>query len=214
MATEPKEMKVTRGCNFLVDEAALDDVFIPEEFDEEQRMIGQLARDFYEGSVAPVKDEIESRAEGVTVNLLKEAGELGLLGVDLPEKYGGFAQTKAVSMLVAECLARNASFNTAFSAHTGIGTLPIVYFGTPEQKEKYLPKLATGEIIGAYALTEAGSGSDALAARTKAVLNDDRHALRSQRREDVYHQRQLRRPVHRVRQGGRGTVHGVHHRKR
>ena len=172
MAAEPKEKKITRGCNFLVDEAALDDVFIPEEFDEEQRMIGQLARDFYEGSVAPVNDEIEARAEGVTVNLLKEAGELGLLGVDLPEKYGGFAQTKSVSMLVAECLARNASFNTAFSAHTGIGTLPIVYFGTPEQKEKYLPKLATGEMIGAYALTEAGSGSDALAARTTAVLDD------------------------------------------
>ena len=172
MATEPKEMKVTRGCNFLVEEAALEDVFIPEEFEEEQLMIGQLARDFYEGSVAPASDEIEAMADGVTVKLLKEAGELGLMGVDLPEKYGGFAQTKAVSMLVAERLANNASFNTAFSAHTGIGTLPIAYFGTPEQKEKYLPRLATGEIIGAYALTEAGSGSDALAARTTAVLDD------------------------------------------
>ncbi|MBD3867192.1 MAG: acyl-CoA dehydrogenase family protein [Acidobacteria bacterium] len=173
MATEEKEMKVTRGCNFLVDEASLDDVFIPEEFDEEQQMVGQLARDFYDGSVAPVNDEIEALADGVTVNLLKEAGELGLLSVDLPERFGGFAQTKAVSMLVAESLCKNASFNTAFSCHTGIGSLPIVYFGTEEQKQKFLPGLATGEIIGAYALTEAGSGSDALAARTTAVLNDE-----------------------------------------
>ena len=173
MATEEKEMKVTRGCNFLVDEASLADVFIPEEFDEEQQMVGQLARDFYDGSVDPLNDEIEAMAEGVTVKLLKEAGELGLLSVDLPERFGGFAQTKAVSMLVAESLCKNASFNTAFSAHTGIGTLPIVYFGTEEQKQKYLPRLATGEVIGAYALTEAGSGSDALAARTTAVLSDD-----------------------------------------
>lgn len=173
MATDEKEMKVTRGCNFLVDEASLDDVFIPEEFDEEQQMIGQLAGDFSKGSVLPKGDEIEALSEGVTVKLLKEAGELGLLSVDLPEKYGGFAQTKAVSMLVAERLSKNASFNTAFSAHTGIGTLPIVYFGTPEQKEKYLQGLATGETIGAYALTEAGSGSDALAARTTAVLSEE-----------------------------------------
>ena len=173
MSMEEKELKVTRGCNFLVDEAELEDVFIPEEFDEEQRMVGQLAGDFCEGSVLPATDDIEARADGVTIKLLKEAGELGLLSVDLPERFGGFAQTKAVSMLVAERLALNASFNTAFSAHTGIGTLPIVYFGTEEQKKKYLPRLATGEIIGAYALTEAGSGSDALAARTTAVLNDD-----------------------------------------
>ena len=171
---EQTEQQSIRGCNFLVEDAETAEVFIPEEFEEEQLMIGQLARDFVQGSVLPIIDEVETLADGVMVKLLKEAGEIGLLGVDLPEAYGGFAQTKATSMLLVENLTVSSSFNTAFSAHTGIGTLPITYFGTKEQKDRFLPKLATGEWIGAYALTEAGSGSDAMAALTTAKLNDEK----------------------------------------
>ncbi len=174
MATDQAEQNTIRGCNFLVEEAETGEIFIPEEFEEDQLMIAQLAKDFMEGSVHPILGDVETLADGVMVKLLKEAGELGLLGVDLPEEYGGFAQTKATSMLLAESITESSSFNVAFSAHTGIGTLPIVYFGTKEQKDKYLPRLASGEIIGAYALTEAGSGSDAMAARTTATLNAEK----------------------------------------
>jgi len=170
-AVEPKT--ILRGCSFLIEDHPLDLVLIPEELTEEQRQIGELTREFVEGSVRPKTAQIESQDFELMRALAREAGEIGLLGIDIPEAYGGFGQTKAVSMLVAENLARAGSFQVLHAAHTGIGTLPIVYFGTRAQKEKYLPKLATGEWIGAYALTEAGSGSDALAAKTRAVPTDD-----------------------------------------
>ena len=165
--------EMIRGCSFLVEEHPLDRVFTPEEFSQEEKMIGDMISQFIAGSVMPKMDALEALEEGVMPGLLKEAGALGLLMIDVPEAYGGMAQPKKVGMLVAEKLAPSGSFQVGHGAHTGIGTLPIVYFGTPAQKEKYLPKLATGEWLGAYALTEAGSGSDAMRARSKAVLSDD-----------------------------------------
>ncbi|MCP4547730.1 MAG: acyl-CoA dehydrogenase [bacterium] len=170
---EGNNSDLIRGCSFLVEEHPLDMVFIPEEFSQEEKMIGDLVLKFVEGSVLPKLDGLEALEDGVMPGLLKEAGMQGLLAVDVPEQYGGMALSKAVGMLVAEKLGASGSFQVGHGAHTGIGTLPIVYFGTPEQKEKYLPKLAMGEWLGAYALTEAGSGSDAVAARAKAILSED-----------------------------------------
>jgi len=161
------------GGSFLVGEHPLDQVFTPEEFNADERMIGDLVEKFVQGSILPRMAELESMAEGAMPALLKEAGALGLLALDIPEAYGGMAMPKRVGMLVAEKLAASGSFQVAHGAHTGIGALPIVYFGSPAQKEKYLPRLATGELIAAYALTESGSGSDAMNARTKAVLSAD-----------------------------------------
>jgi len=167
------EMNIIQGGSFLVEEHPLEQVFTPEEFTEDELMTGQLARDFVETSVVPVLDRIEAQEPGVLVGLLKEAGALGLLGADFPEAYGGFEQRKAVSMLVCAKITRGGSFQVGYGCHTGIGSLPIVFFGNAEQRERYLPKMATGELLGAYALTEAGSGTDALAARSTAVLSAD-----------------------------------------
>jgi alkylation response protein AidB-like acyl-CoA dehydrogenase len=165
---------IATGGQFLLEETAPQDVFTPEDFDETQRMIADSAREFIERSVLPHHEELEfQKKTELGKPLLKEAGEAGLLSVDVPEAYGGMAADKATTMLVAEIMARGGSFAATHGGHTGIGTLPIVYFGTAEQKERYLPKLATGELISCYALSEPGSGSDALAARTTAVPTDD-----------------------------------------
>ena len=159
------------GGQFLLDDTAPADVFTPEDFDETQRMIADTVREFIERSVAPHTEELEfGKKVELGKPLLRQAGEVGLLSVDVPEAYGGMGAPKATTMLVSEIMARSGSFVAWHGAHSGIGTLPIVYFGTPEQKEKYLPGLATGELVAAYALTEPESGSDALAARTTAVL--------------------------------------------
>ena len=161
------------GGEFLLTETAPDAVFTPEDFDENQRMISQAASDFVEQKIAPLRQELEY--EGKTElgkPLLKEAGAMGLLMVDVPERFGGMGADKATIMLVSEVISRAGSFAVTHGAQSGIGTLPIVYFGTQAQKEKYLPRLATGELLTAYALTEPGSGSDALAASTTAVLNE------------------------------------------
>src|SRR6185436_6254553 len=167
----------TTGGQFLLEITSPSDVFTPEDFDETQRMIADTVREFFERSIKPHVQAYEyDKQIGLNVRMLKAAGEAGLLSVDVPEAYGGMGASKATVMLVAESLAWSGSFNVTHGAHSGIGTLPIVYFGTEEQKQKYLPKLSTGEIIGAYALTEPGSGSDALAARTTAVLDaEGRH---------------------------------------
>jgi butyryl-CoA dehydrogenase len=149
------------------------DVFTPEDFSEEQRQIARTASDFSNNEVLPATDEIEAKNFEVTKRLLRKAGELGLLAVDIPEAYGGLEMDKVTSALIADSLSKNGSFSVSFGAHAGIGTLPIVWYGTDEQKKKYLPKLATGEWIGAYALSEASSGSDAMNIRTRAVLADD-----------------------------------------
>lgn len=171
-ATENKE--ALKGGEFLIRETAAERVFIPEEWSEEQRMIAQTCKDFLETEIYPRLEEIDSmKHPELMPELLDKAGELGLLGTSVPESYGGFGMDFNTSMLVAEVTGAGHSFAVALSAHTGIGTLPILYYGTEEQKANYLPKLATGEYKAAYCLTEPDSGSDANSAKTKAVLNDE-----------------------------------------
>lgn len=163
-----------KGGEFLIKETDASQIFIPEEFTEEQRMIAATCRDFLRTEVHPRLDEIDAaKSPELMASLMDKAGELGLLGTAVPEEYGGFGMNFNTSMLVAESLGTGHSFSVAQSAHTGIGTLPIVYYGNEEQKAKYLPKLATGEWKAAYCLTEPDSGSDANSGKTKAVLSDD-----------------------------------------
>jgi len=166
-------MKKINGGSFLIEERSPSEVFTPEDFSEEQRQIAQTTAEFAKNEVLPVADEIEAKKFDVTKGLLRKAGQLGLMGVDVPEEYGGLEMNKVTSALVADHIAYCASFSVAFSAHVGIGTLPIVWYGTAEQKQKYLPRLASGEWIGSYALSEASSGSDAMNIRTRAELSAD-----------------------------------------
>ncbi len=167
------EKKALKGGEWLIKETDANDIFIPEEFDEEQQMMAQTCRDFTQTRVLPSIEQLEKHDNELLTQLLKEAGEMGLLGISLPEEYEGFGQNFVTSMLTVEEMGKGFSFAVAYSAHTGIGTLPIYYFGNEEQKKKYLPKLATGEYIGAYALTEPGAGSDPNNGKTKAVLSED-----------------------------------------
>ncbi len=164
-------MNNTKGGAFLISQTQPEDVFIPEELNEEQLMIRQMALDFVDNEVFSRLDPIDAQEEGLVPRLLEQAGELGLLGVSIPEEYGGFAKDFNTGTVVTEIIGAAHSYSVAYSAHTGIGTLPILYFGTEAQKEKYLPGLAAGQLKASYCLTEPGSGSDALAAKTKAVLN-------------------------------------------
>ncbi|SMC77667.1 acyl-CoA dehydrogenase family protein [Pedobacter africanus] len=170
---ETTDKKTIKGGEFLITETAFQDVFIPEEFDEEQNMIAQTCRDFLAAEVYPNLDRIDAQEEGLMQSLMDKAGELGILGVSIPEEYGGFGKNFNTSMLVADVIGAGHSFAVALSAHTGIGTLPILYYGTPEQKSKYIPKLGTGEWKAAYCLTEPNSGSDANSGKTKAKLSAD-----------------------------------------
>lgn len=162
-----------KGGEFVIRSTDPQTVFIPEEFSEEHRMMADMAHEFLHQHVDPNLDRIDAMEEGLMASLLDKAGELGMLGISIPEEFGGFGKDFLTGMLMTEVLGAGHSFSVAMAAHTGIGTLPILYFGTPEQKAKYLPKLATGEWKGSYCLTEPGSGSDALAAKTKAVLSAD-----------------------------------------
>jgi butyryl-CoA dehydrogenase len=161
------------GGSFLLANAAPADVFTPEDLTDEQQEIARTTTEFAEKSILPRVPEIEAKNFQVTRDLLLEAGKLGLLAVDIPEQYGGLALDKVTSALIADRIAVCASFSVSISAHTGIGTLPVIWYGTPEQKEKYLPKLATGEWVAAYALSEASSGSDAMNIRAQARLSPD-----------------------------------------
>jgi alkylation response protein AidB-like acyl-CoA dehydrogenase len=166
--------KLFKGGEYLVTTTDPADVFIPEEFNDEQRQMSETAEQFILNEVVPQLDEIESKNYDITIDLLKQAGELGLLLTDVPEEYGGLELDKTTSMLIAEKLGgRSGSFGLTANCHTGIGTLPLVYYGTAEQKDRFLEKLAYGQLVGAYCLTEPGSGSDALSAKTTAVLSDD-----------------------------------------
>ena len=165
--------KIIPGGSFLISDALAADCFFPEDFTDEHRQIAQTTADFAINEIVPASDQIEAKDFAVTRRLLKEASELGLTSVDIPEEYGGLEMDKVTSAIIAENIAKQGSFSVAFSAHVGIGTLPIVWYGTAEQKKKYLPKLASGEFIGAYALSESTSGSDAVNARTRAVLSAD-----------------------------------------
>ncbi|MCQ5454557.1 acyl-CoA dehydrogenase family protein [Bacillus paralicheniformis] len=161
-----------KGGAFLIEEVTADQLFTPEDFTDEHKMIAKTTEDYILGDVLPYIDEIEEHNFDHSVRLLKKAGELGLLGADVPEEYGGLGLDKISSALITEKFSRAGSFSLSYGAHVGIGTLPIVFFGTEEQKKKYLPSLATGKKFAAYALTEPGSGSDALGAKTTAVLNE------------------------------------------
>ena len=163
----------TKGGEFLIKETEAKDVFIPEEWNEEQQMIAQTCHDFLEQNVWNSLDRIDAQEVGLMPGLLNKAGELGLLGVSVPEEYGGFGKDFTTSMLVTEILGAGHSFAVAVSAHTGIGTLPILYYGNAEQKAKYIPKLASGEWKACYCLTEPSSGSDANSGKTKATLTPD-----------------------------------------
>ncbi|RYF24758.1 MAG: acyl-CoA dehydrogenase [Flavobacteriales bacterium] len=165
--------KTIKGGEFLITETTYQDVFIPEEFDEEQQMIAQTCRDFLTAEINPILDRIDSQEEGLMPALMDKAGELGILGVSIPEEYGGFGKNFNTSMLVADVCGAGHSFAVALSAHTGIGTLPILYYGNEEQKAKYIPKLGTGEWKASYCLTEPNSGSDANSGKTKAKLSED-----------------------------------------
>src|SRR5215510_6849264 len=161
------------GGGFLLEPTGSVTIFTPEMLTGEQRMIQETADDFVKREVLPRVAEIEAKKPGLMRELLQKAGAVGLLGHDVPEEYGGLGGDKTSSSLIFESASRQGSFAVSFGAHVGIGTMPIVLFGTAEQRKKYLPVLATGEKIAAYALTEPGSGSDALAAKTKAVLSPD-----------------------------------------
>ncbi|MHB1178759.1 MAG: acyl-CoA dehydrogenase family protein, partial [Daejeonella sp.] len=160
-----------RGGEFIIRETSYEDIFIPEEFDEEQLMIRKTCEDFLESEIYPNLDRIDAQEEGLMTGLMDKAGELGLLAVSIPQEYGGFGKNFNTSMLVADSIGPGCSFAVALSAHTGIGTLPILYYGNKEQKDKYIPKLASGEWKASYCLTEPNSGSDANSGRTRGVLN-------------------------------------------
>jgi alkylation response protein AidB-like acyl-CoA dehydrogenase len=173
MVTSTKN-STTRGGEFLIRETSAQNIFIPEEWNEEQRMIEKTCYDFVEKEIWPRLDEIDSMKDPALMPaLLDKAGELGLLGTSVPPELGGFGMSFNTTMLVAEALGASYSFAVAYGAHTGIGTLPILYFGTEEQKKKYVPKLASGEWKACYCLTEPDSGSDANSGKTKATLTAD-----------------------------------------
>jgi alkylation response protein AidB-like acyl-CoA dehydrogenase len=161
------------GGSFLLEARQPEEVFTPEDFSEQHQLIGQTTEEFAVNEILPNVEKIEHKDFSVSRELLKKAGELGLSGVEIPEAYGGLEMDKVTAAVIADHIAKYAGFATTWGAHSGIGMLPIVYFGTEEQKNKYLPRLASGEIVGAYALSEASSGSDALNCRARAELSSD-----------------------------------------
>jgi alkylation response protein AidB-like acyl-CoA dehydrogenase len=173
MATAVVPKTKIPGASFLLEERQPNEIFTPEDFNEQHQLIAQTTEDFAENEIVPNIEKIEHKDFSVTRELLKKAGELGLTAVDVPEAYGGMEMDKVTSAIIGERIAKYAGFATTWGAHTGIGLLPIVYFGTEEQKKKYLSRLVSGEIVGAYALSEASSGSDALNCRARAQLSSD-----------------------------------------
>jgi alkylation response protein AidB-like acyl-CoA dehydrogenase len=162
-----------RGGSFLIEERTPEEVFTPEDFSEQHQLIAQTAEEFANKEIVPNIEKMEHKDFAVIRDLVRKAGELGLSGVDVPEQYGGMQMDKVTSSIIADRIAKYGGFSTTWGAHTCIGTLPIVYFGTEEQKKKYLPGLASGETVGAYALSESSSGSDALNCRTQAKLSPE-----------------------------------------
>jgi alkylation response protein AidB-like acyl-CoA dehydrogenase len=173
MSTSTQQTQSVKGAEWLVKTGSPFEIFTPEDFNEEQVMVKDMCQSFLDNEVLPVVDRIDKMEEGLMPSLVTKAGEQGLLGVSMPEELGGLGKDFITSTLVNEGLGGGFSFSVAVAAHTGIGTLPILYFGTEEQKQKYVPKLATGEWKGAYGLTEPNSGSDALGAKTTARLSED-----------------------------------------
>lgn len=171
---ETADRKLTRGGAFILEETKAQDIFTPEEFNEEQRMIREVIQEFVDREVWPARERFDNKDYDYTFELMRKIGEMGFLGVSVPEAYGGMGMGFVDTMLVCEYISgASGSLSTAFGAHTGIGTMPIVLYGNEEQKKKYVPKLASGEWIGCYCLTEPTAGSDANSGKTKAVLSDD-----------------------------------------
>jgi alkylation response protein AidB-like acyl-CoA dehydrogenase len=178
MATTAIPSTKISGGSFLLEERRPEEVFTPEDFTEQHQLIGQTAEEFAVNEILPNIEKIEHKDFSISRALVKKAGELGLSGVEVPEAYGGLEMDKVTAAVIADHIAKYAGFATTWGAHSGIGLLPLVYFGTEEQKKKYLPRLAAGAIVGAYALSEASSGSDALNCRTRAQLSaDGRHYI-------------------------------------
>lgn len=167
------EKRAIKGGEYLIRETDAQEIFIPEEFSEEQKMMAAATQDFIEKEITPNREKIEKQEGTIVPDTMTKAGELGLLGISIPTEYGGMGMSFNTSLLIADVLGSTGSFSTTFGAHTGIGTLPILYYGTEEQKQKYLPKIATGEWKACYCLTEPDAGSDANSGKTKAVLSDD-----------------------------------------
>lgn len=171
MSTNPNRLI---GGEYLIKNASFNDVFTFEDLSEEQKMILESAKEFIDKEVVPNKHQIEKKDYALIEELMRKIGELGLLGISVPEEYGGMGMGFSTTMLVCDYISgATGSLATAFGAHTGIGTMPITLYGTEEQKQKYLPKLASGEWFASYCLTEPEAGSDANSGKTKAVLSDD-----------------------------------------
>jgi len=170
MAAVIPDKKIVAGGSFLIEERTTDEVFTPEDFTEEHRMIAETTRQFMDTEVRPRIQELEKHDWKLLRELVQKAADLGLVSANVPEEYGGLGLDQTSGALVGENIGRSASFATTLGAQGGIGLLPILYYGTEEAKKKYLPKIASGELISAYALTESGSGSDALAAKSTARL--------------------------------------------
>src|SRR5215468_7592417 len=173
MSAAIEQKEIIKGGSFLIEERQPTEIFTPEDFNEEHRMIADTTRQFMDAEVVPRINELENKDWKLARELVKQAADLGLVGANIPEEYGGLALDQTSSALIAENLGRSASFATTLGAQSGIGLLPIVYFGTDAAKQNYLPRIAAGELITAYALTEAGSGSDAMAAKATAKLSSD-----------------------------------------
>jgi len=173
MATTAMPKSRISGGSFLLEERQTSEVFTPEDFTEQHQLIGQTTEEFAVNEILPAVERIEHKEFQVTRDLLKKAGDLGLSGAEIPEAYGGLEMDKVTAAVIADHIAKYAGFATTWGGHSGIGTLPIVYFGTEDQKQKYLPKLASGEMVGAYALSESTSGSDAMNCRARAELSQD-----------------------------------------
>src|SRR5690348_6353544 len=173
MATAAIPKTKIAGGSFLIEDRQPNEVFTPEDFTDEHRQIAQTTEEFAHNEILPNTDKIEHKDYSVSRDLIKKASQLGLTSVDIPEEYGGMEMDKVTSAIIADYIAKSGSFSVTWGAHVGIGTLPIVYLGTPEQKKKYLPKLASGDWVGAYALSESSSGSDALNCRSRADLSPD-----------------------------------------
>ena len=173
MPAVAEQKHIVQGGEFLIAERTPDEIFTPEDFSEEHRMIAETTRQFIDNEVIPRIDELEKHDWKLARELVVKAADLGLIGANIPEEYGGLGLDQTSGALVGENIGRCASFATTLGAESGIGLLPIIYFGTEAAKQKYLPKIASGELITAYALTEAGSGSDAMAAKATARLSTD-----------------------------------------
>ena len=172
---ETIEKEITRGGEFVVKETQCESIFTPEDFSEEQKMMKDAVKEFADKEIWSKKEEFEKKNFQLSLDVMKKAGELGFLGVGVPEEYGGLGMPFTSTMLVCDYISGSSgSTSTAFGAHTGIGTMPILLYGNEDQKKKYVPKLASGEHFGAYCLTEPGAGSDANSGKTKAVLSKDK----------------------------------------